>query len=87
MLTAMSDIPVERIAPEDALSVNTARAAKILGISRRQIYNLLEAGEIASSKIPSSKGKPNLRLIKISELKAFLERYQGEDYREGTPAA
>lgn len=76
MLTAMNQVSPERIAPDDALSVNTAKAAKILGISRSQLYNLLRAGEIRSSKIPSSSGNPNLRLIEISELKAFLERYR-----------
>ena len=69
-------LPVNATLPDDVLSVNTGKAAEILGISRSQLYNLIRTGEIASSKVPSSSGRSNLHLIEIAELRAFLHRYR-----------
>lgn len=75
----MSEAPTEP--PEGTLSVNTKKAAEMLGISRRLLMEYLYSGEIKSSKIPSRRsGQPNLHLIEVSELRAFLARHR-------TPAA
>lgn len=61
--------------PADQLSVGTVKAAQMLGISRRMLMELIYSGEIKSSKIPSIRsGKPNMHLIEVDELKAFLKR-------------
>lgn len=63
--------------PPDALSVDTNRAAEMIGISRRMLMEYIYSGEIKTSKIPSIRsGQPNMHLIKVSELRAFLDRYQ-----------
>lgn len=67
-------------APEptgEILSVGTVRAAEMLGLSRRQLMNLIYSGEIPTSRVPSHRtGKPNVHLIKVSELKKFLDRHE-----------
>lgn len=58
----------------DELAVTTKRAAHLLGISRRNLYNLIAGGHIKTVKIPSSTGRPNEHRIEIAEIKAFLVR-------------
>lgn len=74
----MSEAPDAPAANElkatDELAVKTARAAYLLGISRRNLYNLIYGGHIATVKIPSSTGRPNEHRIEIAEIKAFLAR-------------
>jgi excisionase family DNA binding protein len=64
-------------AQDDVLSVDTTRAAEMLGISRRMLYELIYSGEIPTTQVPSHRsGTPNKHLIEVSELKAFLARHR-----------
>lgn len=82
MLSGMREASTAEQAPpaedelrtSDELAVTTKRAAHLLGISRRNLYNLIYAGEITTVKIPSSTGRPNEHRIEISEIRAFLDR-------------
>jgi excisionase family DNA binding protein len=57
------------------LSVGAAKAAEMLGISRRTLVHLINSGEIKTSRVPSTRtGKPHMHLIKVTELEAFLDR-------------
>lgn len=76
MLTPMKQAPAMPDLPDDVLAVNSSTAAKMLGISRRYLYELIYAGEIKTAKLPSTKGKPNQHRIEISELRAFLARHR-----------
>lgn len=50
------------------LAVSPAEAARMAGIGRTKLYQLMGAGEIASLKLGSR------RLIRVSEIEAFLDR-------------
>lgn len=50
------------------LAVSPAEAARMAGIGRTKLYQLMGAGEIASVKLGSR------RLIRVSEIEAFLDR-------------
>lgn len=58
------------------LAVSPAEAARMAGIGRTKLYQLMGAGEIASVKLGSR------RLIRVSEIEAFLDRLAdaGEGY-------
>ena len=57
---------------EDLLTA--AGAAKRLGISRRHLYNLIYAGDIATIRIPSRNGNTGEHRIEPSEIEAFKKR-------------
>ena len=78
MLTAMTEASGETPATQDeVLAVGTRKAAAMLDISRRQLMYLIHSGQIATSQLPSSRsGLPNVHLIEVSELRAFLARHR-----------
>ena len=51
----------------ERLSVRPAMAARMLGVSRSSIYDLLRAGQIRS------RARGSARLIPVSELRRFLD--------------
>lgn len=74
-LTAMSSAPDDL--PDETLSVGTVKAAAMLGISRRKLMEHIYAGHIKTSKIPSIRsGQPYSHLIKVTELRAFLDEHE-----------
>ena len=75
MLTAMSEAtsPPAGVQATDELAVSTKRAAFLLGITRRYLYDLISAGEITTVRLPSKGGQGEHR-IEITEIKAFLAR-------------
>ena len=50
------------------LAVSPAEAARMAGIGRTKLYELIASNEIASLKLGSR------RLIRVSEIEAFLDR-------------
>lgn len=70
MLTRMTQ------ATTDEALLTTQQAADRLGISRRMLYELISAGEIATIRIPSSRtpGRDGEHRIEPSALAAFIER-------------
>ncbi len=54
------------------LAVSVDDAARILSVSRRHIYDLLEAGELSSF----TSGRR--RLIRVSELERYIAEREGE---------
>ena len=50
------------------LAVSPAEAARILGLGRTKLYELMAANEITSIKIGTR------RLIRVSAIEAFLDR-------------
>jgi len=55
------------------LAVDTTRAAELIGISRRRLYDLIAAGDITATRLPTDGGQGEYR-IEISELRGFLAR-------------
>ena len=53
--------------PVEVLSVDTERAAEMLGVSEKTIYNLTKAGKITCKKVGWRS------LYPVASLKAFLE--------------
>jgi excisionase family DNA binding protein len=53
------------------LTLNVEEAARIIGISRRTMYELIRTGELCSVKIGSR------RLIRHSDLEAFVQGLEG----------
>lgn len=78
MLTPMTEAPAaENELESEVLAVNTKKAAAMLGVSRRYLYELIASGEITTSQLPSTRsGKPYQHQIEVSELKAFLRRHR-----------
>lgn len=61
----------------DVLAVDTKEACRLLGqVSRRQLYTWIAAGEIKTSKLPSTTGRPNVHRIEVAELRDFLARHR-----------
>lgn len=58
----------EHSAPQLRLAVSPAEAARMLGLGRTKLYELMAADEITSIKIGTR------RLIRISAIEAFLDR-------------
>lgn len=56
--------------------LTTKRGAQLLGISRRHLYTLISAGEIATIRIPSTTGAEGEHRIEPSELEAFKARHR-----------
>lgn len=54
--------------PSRPIAVSPAEAARLAGIGRTKFYELIAANEIASVKLGSR------RLIRVSEIEAFLDR-------------
>jgi excisionase family DNA binding protein len=64
----------------EALLVNVREAAKMLGIGRSKLYELIAAGEIASIRIGA------VRRVVVADLTAYIERSlttQGRKQRGG----
>lgn len=59
-------LPVDRNHTPEPLSVRIDTAAKMVGLSRSKIYQLMEEGAIVSIKVGRA------RLIPIESLRAFL---------------
>ena len=58
----------EQSAPQLRLAVAPAEAARMLGLGRTKLYELMAANEITSIKIGTR------RLIRVSAIEAFLDR-------------
>lgn len=54
----------------DVRAYSPDRVAKLLDISRRQVYELMSSGELQSFKVRT------LRRIRHTDLRAFIERKQ-----------
>jgi excisionase family DNA binding protein len=52
--------------------ITTTRAAELLGISLRKVYELLDAGELDSIKLPGARQAG--RRIEVASMDAFIER-------------
>lgn len=73
MLTGMSEAPATEL-PTDVLAVGTAKAAKLLGLSRRKFVDLIYSGEIKSKRVTSKRsGQPYMHLIQVAELQRWLD--------------
>jgi excisionase family DNA binding protein len=61
--------------PPPLLSI--AQAAEVLGVTRRYMYDLVYAGEVATVRLPSSKsGKDGAHRIERAELDGFIEKHR-----------
>ena len=58
----------EHSEPQFRLAVSPAEAARMLGLGRTKLYELMAAKEITSIKIGTR------RLIRVSAIEAFLDR-------------
>jgi len=54
--------------------LTTRQAAARLGISRRHLYNLINAGEIETIRIPSRNGNEGEHRIELAEIERFKDR-------------
>jgi excisionase family DNA binding protein len=62
----------EHIVPHRPLAVSPAEAAKMLGLGKTKLYELIAANELASVKIGAR------RLIRVSAIEDFLNRLAAE---------
>lgn len=60
-------------APVAPLFVSTLEAARLLGLSRTHVYELLDRGDIESRRIGRR------RLVKVSSLHEFVDRLPADD--------
>ena len=56
------------------LLLSLDEAAEQLGITRRQIYNLIERGALTSVRHPGPNGKPWGHKVEQAEIHAYIER-------------
>jgi len=63
---------IEQPASSYRLAVAPAEAARMLGLGKTKLYELMAANELASIKIGTR------RLIRISAIEAFLDRQTAE---------
>lgn len=64
----MAEDPQAQFLAVEALAVRPQRAADLLGVSRPTIYNLMDAGELASFKVGSA------RRIPVDALRGYIAR-------------
>lgn len=62
--------------PENDNLLTTKEAAARLGISRRQLYNLMAAGEITTIRLPSREGQGGEHRIEPSVIEDFKDRHR-----------
>jgi len=61
---------------QDNKLLTVIQAADVLGISRRQLYNLINAGEITTIRIPSRTGNTGEHRIEPQVIEDFKNRHR-----------
>lgn len=69
----MSEAQTAQTAPQ---LLTTEEAAERLGIKRRQLYNLISAGEIPTVRLPSRTGGQGEHRIEEPVLAAFIDAHR-----------
>ncbi len=54
------------VPPENRIAVDVVTAADMLSVSRRHLYQLISAGDLATAKVGSR------RLVRVAEIERFL---------------
>lgn len=69
----MTTLSADPIRSEFRLAVSPSEAARMAGIGRTKLYELIASNEIASVKLGSR------RLIRVSAIEAWLDSLSAED--------
>lgn len=68
-LTALEVLLSVRVTEIEPLAVSVSSAAKLLGVSRDQVYRLARSGELGSALIGESNGR---RVIPVEALRQYI---------------